>query len=108
MMKVLQGSCNDHNLVITFVGHMHLRGCYHFFRKPRTDYEKWLEGHEKRKKKRLEEEEQLRQCEMDALSKLCSVALYRYQQQHALVHHQESGVMMTQYSMKNAYFSNVP
>ena len=32
---------------------MHLRGCYDWFRPPRTKYEIWLEQHEKRKKKRL-------------------------------------------------------
>ena len=68
------------------LGHMHLRGCYSFFRRPRTEYEKWLEQHEKRKKQRLKEQEELRRSEMNALSKLCTVAIHQYQQQYAIVH----------------------
>ena len=40
-------------LTLILLGHMHLRGCYDWFRPPRTKYEIWLEQHEKRKKKRL-------------------------------------------------------
>ena len=70
-------------------GHMHLRGCYSFFRRPRTEYEKWLDQHEKRKKKRLAEQEELRRSELNALSKLCTIAFYQYQHQYALVHHDQ-------------------
>ena len=61
---------------------MHLRGCYDFFRPPRTKYEIWREQHEKRRRKREAEEARLADQELVALSKMCSLALYRYQQQY--------------------------
>jgi len=81
--------CCSFIVIVDKEGHMHLRGCYSFFRRPRTEYEKWLDQHEKRKKKRLAEQEELRRSEMNALSKLCTVAIYQYQQQYAKVHHQQ-------------------
>ena len=61
---------------------MHLKGCYDFFRPPRTKYEIWQAQHEKKKKRREEEEARLADQEMVALSKMCSLALYSYQQQY--------------------------
>ena len=65
---------------------MHLKGCYDFFRPPRTKYEMWLAQHEKKKRKREEEEAKLADQELVALSKMCSLALYRYQQQYRALH----------------------
>ena len=61
---------------------MHLKGCYDFFRPPRTKYEMWLAQHEKKKRRREEEEARLADQELVALSKMCSLALYSYQQQY--------------------------
>ena len=36
---------------------MHLKGCYHWFKPPPTEYEKWLKQHEKKKKKEREKEQ---------------------------------------------------
>ena len=63
-------------------GHMHLKGCYDFFRPPRTKYELWQAQHEKKKRRREEEEARLADQEMVALSKMCSLALYSYHQQY--------------------------
>ena len=37
-------------------GHMHMRGCYDWFRPPRTKYEIWREQHERNRMKRLLED----------------------------------------------------
>ena len=65
---------------------MHLRGCYDFFRPPRTKYEIWRAAHEKKRRKREEEEAKLADQEMVALSKMCSLALYQYRQQYQAIH----------------------
>ena len=43
------------------VGHMHLKGCYDWFRPPKTKYEIWKDQHEKKKRKReqLEREQEI-------------------------------------------------
>ena len=38
------------------VGHMHLKGCYDWFRPPKTKYEIWKDQHEKKKRKREQQE----------------------------------------------------
>lgn len=43
-------------IIVDEKGHMHLRGCYDWFRRPPTEYEKWREEHEKKKTKREQKE----------------------------------------------------
>ena len=52
------------------LGHMHLKGCYDWFRKPPTEYEKWEKQHAK-KKRRREEEESKRQKREEVWMKEC-------------------------------------
>ena len=49
---------------------MHLKGCYDWFRKPPTEYEKWEKQHAK-KKRRREEEESKRQKREEVWMKEC-------------------------------------
>jgi len=43
-------------IIVDDQGHMHMRGCYDWFRPPRTKYEIWLEQHERNRMKRLLED----------------------------------------------------
>jgi len=61
-------------------GHMHLKGCYAWFRKPPTEYEQWLDQHEKKKRKR-EAAELQRQEKEEEWMKECREEMERRRQQ---------------------------
>ena len=46
---------------------MHLRGCYDWFRRPQTEYEKWMEQHERKKARREVKEAKRQKKEEDKL-----------------------------------------
>ena len=52
---------------IHILGHMHLRGCYDWFRRPQTEYEKWMEQHERKKARREGKEAKRQKKEEDKL-----------------------------------------
>jgi len=67
-------------IVVDAEGHMHMKGCYDWFKKPPTEYEKWAKQHQLKKLKAAEEES-LRLKEQEEWMKECHAELDKRKQQ---------------------------